>query len=201
MPVLEQRRVLVIDLSDKVLRKVLKMIPAAFFAVSFLLSAQAPAGQAKTPPALVRVFVHTDELGDGAELAARRDSVKDLREALAEKKKTVVIVPEKDRADVVVEVVDRAVTIPKVAFGVGPTAGPAGSGPATPAKAVHLKVKLSYGEKGELPFTNKNAPIESSGGWKAAADDIARQLDKWITAHREELLVRKGGLAISAPVH
>jgi hypothetical protein len=177
------------------------MSPAALFAALFFASSHAPAGQATTAPALVRVFVHTDELGDGAELAGRRDSVKDLRAALADKKKTVVIVPEKDRADVVIEVVDRAVTIPKVVFGAGPTSGQTGPGPAQPARAVHLKVKLTYGEKSELPFTNKNAPIESSGGWKAAADDIAKQLDKWIAAHREELLVRKGGLAISAPVH
>jgi hypothetical protein len=70
----------------------------------------------------------------------------------------------------VVEVVDRAVTIPKVVIGVGPAGGPAGSGPATPARAVHLRVKLTYGEKSALPFTNKNAPIESSGGWKSAAE-------------------------------
>jgi hypothetical protein len=177
------------------------MGPAAFLGAFFLLSGQAPPGQTVASPQLVRVFVHTDELGDAAELAARRDSVKDLRDALADKKKTLVIVSERDRANVVIEVVDRAVTIPKVAFGVVPASGPTGAGPARPAKAVHLKVKLAYGEKDELPFTNRNSPIESSGGWKSAADDIAKQLDKWIATHREELLAGKGGLAISAPVH
>jgi len=177
------------------------MSSAAFLGAFFLLSFQAPAGQAAPPAQLVRVFIYTDDVGDAAELAARRDSVKDLRDALADKKKTVAIVSEKERADVVVEVADRAVTIPKVAFGVAPAAGPPGAGPARPARAVHLRVKVTYGEKNGLPFTNKNAPIESSGGWKSAADDIAKQLDKWIAAHREELLARKGGLAISAPVH
>jgi hypothetical protein len=178
------------------------MSPAALLGALFLLFSQAPAGQATAPPQLVRVCVVTDDLGDAPELAGRRESVKDLRKALADKKKTVTIVSEKDRADIVVEVVDRAVTIPKFVFGGGgPASGPTGAGPARPAKAVHLRVKLTYGEKGELPFTNKNAPIESSGGWQAAAEDISKQLDKWIAAHREELLAGRGGLAISSPVH
>jgi hypothetical protein len=177
------------------------MTGVAFAAALILSTGQAPTGQAPAPARVVRVFVHTDDLGDAPELAGRRDSVKDLRDALAGKKKTVAIVSERDRADVVVEVVDRAVTIPKVVFGVAPAAGPAGTGPARPAKAVHLRVKLAYGEKDELPFANKNAPIESSGGWKAAAEDIAKQLDKWIAAHRDELLSGKGGLAISPLVH
>jgi hypothetical protein len=171
----------------------------AILAFSLLLSSAPTQGGAAPAPQLVRVFVYTDDTGDAAELAGRRDSVKDLREALAGKKKTVTVVSDQTGADVVVEVTDRSVTIPKVVIGVGPVAGP--GTPPHPARAAHLKVKARYGKDAELPFTNKNSPIESSGGWKGAAEDIAKQMEKWITSHRAELLAGRGGLAISAPVH
>jgi hypothetical protein len=159
---------------------------------------QTPAGSAP-PQQLVRVFVHTDDTGDAVELAGRRDSVKDLREILA-KKKSLTVVSAEAGADVVVEVTDRTVTIPKVAIGVGPVTGP-GGGATYPAKAVHLKVMVTYGKKEQLPFSSKNSPFEASGGWRSAADDIAKQLDKWITSNRETLLAGRGELAILAPVH
>ena len=122
------------------------MTGIAFAAALILSTGQAPTEQAPAPARVVRVFVHTDDLGDAPELAGRRDSVKDLREALAGSKKKTVAHPTLRGGiarGVVVEVVDRAVTIPKVVFGVAPATGPAGAGPARPAKAVHLRVKLA----------------------------------------------------------
>jgi len=167
---------------------------ALLFILNFLLPAQTSAG-AQPSPQPVRVFVHTDDTGDGAELAGRRDSVKDLRDTLA-KKKSVIVVSGEDGADMVVEVTDRSDTIPKVVIGVGPATGP--------AKAVHLRVKVTYGkkeEKEERLFSSKTSAMEASGGWRAAADDIAKQLDKWIAANREALLAGRGGLAIFGPLH
>ena len=140
------------------------------------------------PPPLVRVFVKTEAMGDAMELGARRDSVRDLRDALASKKKTISVVSDEDKADVIVEVLERTTTVPKVVFGGGsPNSGPPGTGMAGPVRNVHLRVKLIYGQE-FLPFANKNSPIESSGGWKTAAEDIAKQMDKWVAEHRDALL-------------
>jgi hypothetical protein len=160
--------------------------------LSAMLSArQAPAAPGAAPLRIVRVFVHTNASVDPAEVRAMRESVIDMRDALASKKKIVAIVDAEDKADVVIDVIDRAVTIPKVVFGgVAPATGPPGSGTPPPARAVHLRVKLIY--QGEfVSFSNKNSAIESTGGWKSAAQDIAKQMDKWLTEHQAEIFAGK----------
>jgi hypothetical protein len=82
-----------------------------------------PATPAQSSPALLRVYVKTDEGGQRDELAARRESVKDMTEALTAKKKTFTVVEKEADADVVVEVLDRAVNVPKVVMGISPRPG------------------------------------------------------------------------------
>jgi hypothetical protein len=147
------------------------------------------AATSQAPPNLVRVYVYTDAAGEAAELGARRDSVKDLRAALAEKKKGLVLVDTEDVAHVSLEVVERTVTIPKFVFGTGilPGQRPGVPGTAGPVREVHLHVKLTWRDE-SVVFTNKNSPIESGSGWRSAANDIAKQLDKWIVDHRAQIL-------------
>ena len=145
----------------------------AFSAVGFALPPQTPA---KGP---LRVFVETDEIG--GDLAARRTSVTDLTASLATKKKQFLVVESEDKADVLVEVLDRTVDTPKVVIGIGARPGqppgPAGS----PARSVRLRASVKY--TGETTIlTNKNSPLENNRGWKSAADDLAKQIEQWITA-------------------
>jgi hypothetical protein len=157
---------------------------------ALLLGGPVQATQRALPhPALVRVFVHTDDDGDPSELAARRESVKDLSDALAEKKKTIAIVTDEDAADLAIEVRDRSLTVPRVVFGVGARPGQPPGGDA-PMRAVVLRVVLIWaGEPFE--FRNKNTVAETRPGWKSAADDLAKQIDKWIAERRNEILRRR----------
>jgi hypothetical protein len=146
-----------------------------------VVSALLWAGQAAKAagPALPLVYVTTSDQGGADDLKGRQQSVKDLRAALSDKKKHLVVVDQEDRADFVVDVIERTTTIPKILFtpmqpGV---AGPVSSGP---SRAVHLRVTIVRGSSDPTEFTNKGTAIESRGGWNFAADDIAKQIDKWI---------------------
>ena len=131
--------------------------------------------------AVPRVFVHTEPEGQEDELEARRQSVKDLTAALAGKKKLLVLTESLEESDIEVEVIDRGVNVPRVVIGMGSRPGQPPGGNA-PARTVILRVRLTDGAK-TVELKNKNAPFESARGWKSAADDIARQIEKLI-AHR-----------------
>ena len=150
---------------------------------------QSMPAQAPLDPKLVRVYVGTDDGGHPSELAARRESMKHLIAALA-KKKPLAIVDDEDKADVVVEVIDRGLTVPRVAFGSATMTGGGTPGPTPPpTRIVHLRVTASAGRVVDpIEITNKNRPVESEPGWKAAADDIAKQVDKWIADHRARII-------------
>jgi hypothetical protein len=168
------------------------MIQALLLTMMFAFTSQSrPAPEAA---ALVRVYAHTDDAGDVSARDARRESLKDLRAALTDKKKDLVLVKTEDDADVLVEVVDRTTTIPKVTFGPVVSSGQPswGTGLASPVRAVHLRVSLTH-HGDPVIFTNKAAFIESTGGWRSAADDIAKQVDKWIVDHRAEILAKRNG--------
>jgi hypothetical protein len=152
-----------------------------------VLSALLGVGQAvkAAAPALPLVYVTTSDQGDTDDVKGRQQSVKDLRAALSDKKKHLVVVDQEARADFVVQVLERSTTIPKVLFtpmqpGV---AGPVMTGP---SRAVHLRVTLVQGASDPTEFTNKGTAIESRGGWNSAADDIAKQIDKWIVDHAKK---------------
>jgi hypothetical protein len=162
------------------------------FAMMFALTVQSKGATPQAAANLVRVYAHTDDAGDGPARDARRESLKDLRAALTDKKKDLILVKTDDDADVVVEIVERTTTSPKVVFGpVISSSDPSrGGGVARPVRTVHLRVTLTY--RGDpVTFTNKSAFTESNGGWRSAAGDIAKQVDKWIVDHRAEIVAKR----------
>lgn len=168
-----------------------------------LALAAVPAAPAQTPtptpnPALVRIFVKTADGGQASELAARRESVKDLEDALQSKRKTIAVVDREDSADLVLEVLTRGVTVPKVVLGLGPRPNEPPTIP-TPVRVAVLRTQLTFGRE-VLEFTNKNKPPEAARGWESAADDISDQVDKWAVGHRAEILKRRGGDAVLTTV-
>jgi len=175
------------------------MVASAFLLLSLSLGVglQSPAAPAPPDPQLIRVHVQTDEAGIPEELAARRDSVRHLAAAIAGQKKgkVMAIVDSADRADVVVEVVDRGVRVPKVVIGLGGM----GSQPGRPTplppptRAVQLRVTTGLANDGDpVELTNKNRATESEAGWKSAAEDLAKQVEKWVADNRAAILAVRG---------
>jgi len=134
------------------------------------------------PPrtAILRVYVKTADTGEKSDLASRRESVTDVTEALAAKKKTFTIVDNETDADMVVEVLDRRVYVPRVVMGLSPRPGDPSSIPGmmAPIRSPILRVRVTRSEMATV-FTNKNKPPESAHGWRVAADDLAGQIEKW----------------------
>lgn len=166
--------------------------------LSFCLTGgpQNSAGAAQPDPQLIRVHVQTDEGGIVEELAARHASLTHLADAIAKQKKgkVMVVVAREDTADVVVEVVDRGVHVPKVVIGLGGMGNQPGR-PAPlppPTRLARLRVKATLAHGGDpVEFTNKNRAIDSESGWKSAAEDIAKQLEKWVTDRRAAILAAR----------
>lgn len=149
----------------------------ALFVPLAMVLALPPAVQQKSE-ALPRVFVHTEPDGQEDELEARRQSVKDLAASLAAKTKLLVLTESLEESDIEVEVIDRGLNVPRVVIGLGSRPGQPPGGNA-PARTVILRVRLTDGAK-TIELKNKNAPFESARGWKSAADDIAKQIEKLI---------------------
>jgi hypothetical protein len=152
--------------------------------ILLVLSALLGAGQTAkaAAPALPLVYVTTSDQGGADDVKGRQESVKDLRAALSDKKKHLVVADHEEGADFVVKVMERTVTTPKVLFA-PMQPGVAGPVPTGPSRAVHLRVTLVQGSSDPTEFSNKGTAIESRGGWNFAADDIAKQIDKWIVDH------------------
>jgi hypothetical protein len=147
-----------------------------------------PAGAGQVNPKLIRVFVHTADSGHEDELAARRESLKDLTAWLENKKKDLQIVKDEDSADVVVEVMGRALTVPKVVVGSVPSRpGQTPLPQPPPARVVQLSVELRHRAR-TTEFKNTNSPLESARGWRTAAENVAAQLHKWMTDRRTAIL-------------
>ena len=139
---------------------------------------------------LIRIFVHTDDQGEPNELAARLESVKHLAEALG-RKKTLAMASDEDRADVVIDVRGRGLVVPKVVIGMAARPGDPPGGAAM-ARVVQLTVSVNAQRLDEREsFKNKNKPVESQLGWKSAADDIAKQIEKWVTDRRTAILAAR----------
>ena len=166
------------------------MTHAPIVALLFALS-QSAAGPLPADPALIRIYVDTrsgsiDPTGLG-------QSAKDLTAALASKKKLVTIVDDEDKADVVLEVQERTVTVPKIVIGIGPrpgqTTNPASTMPAREAR-LHVGGSLVHGDE-SIDLRNKNRANDHPGGWKSAAEDIAKQLEKWVADRRAKILAAR----------
>lgn len=169
---------------------------------------QAPGASTQPDAALIRVRVETDDGGDAAELAARRESVKHLSAAITGRKKggLVVVANSEEAVDVVVEVESRGVTVPKVVIGLsggmGSSAGRT-SPVMQPVRNVQLRAMIGMARDSDpTAITNKNRANESESGWKSAADDVAKQVEKWIADHRAAILAarRRGASLSGAPI-
>jgi hypothetical protein len=163
------------------------------FLVASLVAADPLATMAEQADSkLVRVYVHTGENGERTELAARRSSVTDLGLAIKSKTRELVLVLDRDDADVALEIISRGFIVPRVVFDFG-TGRPEPSGRGSPmVRAVQLRVQLELERRdGSQDFQNKNTPRESAGGWKSAAEDIAKQVQTWIVPRREIILASR----------
>jgi hypothetical protein len=159
------------------------MTPGVFLALGLVLATFAPAPVSVHPAQtrILRVYVKTDDTGEKSELAARRQSVADMTAELAAKKKSFSVAETEDAADLVVEVIGRAVYVPKVVMGLSPRPGDPSSipGMVSPVRSPVLKIRVTRGTLA-TSFTNKNKPPESLRGWQEAANDLAGQIEKWV---------------------
>lgn len=166
-----------------------------------LLVALSQAGQAATAPApdprIIRVYVTTAVGGHPDELAARRASVEHLSAAIAGQKKGTVlaVVDAESKADIVVDVMQRSVTTPKVVFGLGPSRSGGASSPSmnppTRHAVLHVTLHMAAGSD-RIEFKNNNRAVESDMGWKSAAGDIAKQIEKWTAGRRAAIIKARG---------
>jgi len=143
-----------------------------------LLALVAPVSKVQTN-ALPRLYVFTDKSPADGFLKDREQSVKDLRQIFGGRKKVLTVADEEEKADVIVEVVERTTTIPKVSIGIGQPTSMGSPGATMPSRAVHLRVRATRGET-TVEFTNKTTPLGNAQGWTAAADDVAKQIEKWL---------------------
>jgi len=166
-------------------------------ALLLTLSTALPEQPAVQDPKVIRVFVQTDDGGNADELSARRESVRHLQSVFADKKKaSIVVVTIEDDADLVVEVEQRSVTVPKVVIGLsGGMGSPTGrpGAPSGPVKVARLHVALTMARGGDPEqVTSKNRANETESGWKSAAEDVGKQVEKWIVEHRSAIIAARG---------
>jgi len=157
-----------------------------------LLSLQS-AVEPQVDSTLIRIYINTRASTDPLGLAEREQSGKDLATALSGKKKKVTIVDDEDKADVVLELEARRVAAPKIVIGIGPRPGdPTNPASTVPSLQAQLRVKASLVHADESNrFSNKNRAYDNPGGWKSVAEDIARQLEKWVTDRRAKILAAR----------
>ena len=164
---------------------------AVIVALLCLLSLS-PAGVSQTDPTLIRVYIDSQPGPDAGGSSERQQSGKDLAAALAGKKKLVAIVDDEDKADVVVDVHDRTTTVPKIIIGIGPRPGQTTSPATAPTREARLRVSASLTHADESrEITNKNRANDNPGGWRSAAEDIAKQLEKWLSDRRAKILAAR----------
>jgi hypothetical protein len=172
---------------------------APILALLWVLS-QSAAVPSQAGPALIRVYVDTRT--GSIDPKGLEQSAKDLTAALAGKKKLFTIVDDEDKADVVLEVQERTVTVPKIVIGIGPRPGqpsnPASTMPAREAR-LHVGGSLVHGDE-SIDMRNKNRANDHPGGWKSTAEDIAKQVEKWVSDRRAKILAARPKTAPAYPV-
>jgi hypothetical protein len=151
------------------------------------LAAQVQTAQPTASSALIRVCVMPAADSGARDFA---QSARDLEAAFQLKKKEFVIVATDDRPDVTITVTDRSTTTPKFTIGVVQNGRSSGAA-AGPIRITHLTVTLGAKDTDDIELKNKNSPQQSMGGWESAADDVAKQIEKWITAHKSELIAKR----------
>jgi hypothetical protein len=167
-------------------------VPGAPIVAVLSLLSLSPAGASQVDPALIRVYVDSQSGPDAIGSSERQQSGKDLAAALAGKKKLVTIVDDEDKADVVVEVHERTTTVPKIVIGLGPRPGQTNPAATAPTREARLRVSVSLTHADESrEITNKNRANDHPGGWKSAAEDIAKQIEKWLSDRRATILAAR----------
>jgi hypothetical protein len=151
------------------------------------------AGDPQADPALIRVYIDPQPGPDASGFSERQQSGKDLAAALAGRKKLVTLVADEDKADVLLEVHERTTTVPTIVIGVGPRPGQTTNPAATaPAREARLRVSASLTHADESrEITNKNRANDNPGGWRSAAEDIAKQVEKWLSDRRAKILAAR----------
>ena len=121
-------------------------------------------------PRTVRVFVFAAADPSGfvdAEQKAREDSALDLRKALDSKRRAIEIVPTRDSADLVLEVLRRTKGVLDDKY--------------------RVEVRLT------VPKTEYHKDFFGADdlGWRYAANQVADQVDDWLKDNRDRLLARR----------
>ena len=156
--------------------------------VAVLCLGLSPVGGRQSDPALIRVYIE-EAVGSPDD----QQSGKDLAAALAGRKKLITIVDDEDKADVVIEVDDRTTVVPKIVIGLGPRPGQPSNPAATgPSREVRLRVNATLSHADESrEIANKNRANDNPGGWRSAAEDIAKQIEKWLNERRAKILAAR----------
>lgn len=131
----------------------------------------------------INVYVFTTETRDGftdPDIEQRRDSVKDLRDAL-DGERGILLVESPDAADVTLEVLSRA----KVGTGNYLLWG----GAAAMWKKNTVFVGLTAGEYKTAIQGEAGAGIK--GHWQRAADNAAKKAREWIKQNRAQLVANR----------
>ena len=148
------------------------------------LQAGAPKPAPPPNPNLIRVWVDTDS-DDIKDLAT---SIKDVRDAINAKKKSLVAVDDEEKADVTVHVVQRMVEVPKVVIGLGPRPGETPG--MNPVKTAKLRAQIRFGAM-QVSLESRNKAYDNPKGWKSSAEDVVDQVDKWVGQFRAEIIAAR----------
>ena len=156
--------------------------------VAVLCLGLSPVGGRQSDLALIRVYID-EAVGSPDD----QQSGKDLAAALAGRKKLIAIVDDEDKADVVIEVDDRTTVVPKIVIGLGPRPGQPSNPAATgPSREVRLRINATLSHADEFrEIANKNRANDNPGGWRSAAEDIAKQIEKWLNERRAKILAAR----------
>lgn len=104
-----------------------------------------------------------------------RDTVKDLREAIADRK-SLTVAQDRDSAAIVLIVMGRETQ--------GVTAGFLGN----PARDRSIRVQFHYGDvQTEMSASAQGGTLGSGGSWGKAAGKIAKQVDQWVAKNANAL--------------
>jgi hypothetical protein len=160
------------------------LVVSLVLACAVQTGAPKPAPPAPPPPSPNLIRVYVDAGGDDD--PALKTSVKDLAEAIGDRKKSLTSVDDEDKADVTVQVIQRVTDTPKVVIGIGSRPGEPPGG-AMVQRTGKLQIQIRFGAM-QVSLENKNKAYDNPRGWKSAADDLAGQVDKWVGQYRAEIL-------------
>jgi hypothetical protein len=131
-----------------------------------------------------RIFLFTNEIPSGSvdeQLKARQDALRELSNAFSgpQYKETITLVPSKDRADVIVELVSRGETT-RSASGSSTRASGGGTASRSQSSSVtkrHLAFRISKGASTHDLVTEDQLP------WPKMAEKAASDIAAWAAVH------------------